>query len=335
MIIFNFIYLSTSIYGQIRLRKHSIVQSKGATLVEANKDLSESNEVRIEIQGEFRIIKSNGVPSHKVGKFPNPGNPNAILKQKHIYRVPLKPKYNNNIVPLEMAFDFGVAVNGVPFDPGAAEWFQGIRNSKWQYEALSGAITLGVDENHAHVQPTGAYHYHGLPTNLLKKLGVESGKESPLVGFAADGHPIYAIYGKEGKELKSSYVLKNGTRPIGGTYDGTFVADYTFQKSKGDLDECNGVVVNGKYSYFLTKDFPVIPRCFRGTPDESFRRDRHNISKNEKDLPMRVPIKALKACKGKSKTDRCSFTGRRGEHLNGACSDTPGGKVICRPEHRH
>ena len=40
-----------------------------------------------------------------------------------------------------------------------------------QYEALSGAVPLGIDANNAHVQPTGAYHYHGVPTGLLRDLG--------------------------------------------------------------------------------------------------------------------------------------------------------------------
>ncbi len=31
------------------------------------------------------------------------------------------------------------------------------RDSGWQYEALSGAIELGPDDNHARVQPDGAY----------------------------------------------------------------------------------------------------------------------------------------------------------------------------------
>ena len=30
---------------------------------------------------------------------------------------------------------------------------------------------LGTDCNNAHVQPTGAYHYHGLPEGLINRLG--------------------------------------------------------------------------------------------------------------------------------------------------------------------
>ena len=44
----------------------------------------------------------------------------------------------------------------------------------------------------------------------------------------------------------------------------------------GDLDQCNGTNVvtpdfpEGTYAYFLTKDWPIIPRCFAGSPDFSF-----------------------------------------------------------------
>jgi hypothetical protein len=40
------------------------------------------------------------------------------------------------------------------------------------------------------------------------------------------------------------------------------------------LDECNGRFTvtpefpNGTYAYFLTRDWPVIPRAFRGKPTD-------------------------------------------------------------------
>lgn len=182
-------------------------------------------------------------------------------------------------------------MNGVPFDPGAAEWYRAHRHGGWRYEALSGAVPLGIDHNHAHVQPTGAYHYHGLPTGLLEQLGVRAGEHSPIVGWAADGFPIYALYGyaaaedasSGAAELKSSYRLREERRPSGpsnpgGKPDGTFLSDYEFQSGLGDLDRCNGRhcvtpdYPEGTYAYFLTSDWPVIPRYFRGTPSEDFRR---------------------------------------------------------------
>ena len=47
--------------------------------------------------------------------------------------------------------------------------------------------------NHAHVQPNGQYHYHGIPELLVDFLGENQGMT--LVGWAADGFPVYAKYG--------------------------------------------------------------------------------------------------------------------------------------------
>ena len=146
-----------------------------------------SSEVTIYTQGEWRYVIANGIPNHVTGAFPNPNNPNAISPQSYRFQVAARPQVANQITANPLGA-FGVAVNGVVFDPGAAEFWRGDRT--WQYEALSGQINLGLDANNAHVQPTGAYHYHGLPIGLLANLG--DGRRMLLLGYAADGFPIYA-----------------------------------------------------------------------------------------------------------------------------------------------
>ena len=248
-------------------------------------------EVTITIEGDDRVIRSNGIPDHAVGRFPGRGNPNRITAQSHQYRVPANPTVAPRTTPIRG--EFGVAINGVPFDPGAAEFFRG--SPGWQYEPLSAAINLGIDASHAHVQPTGKYHYHGLPTGLLDNVKLSPDQHSPIVAWAADGFPVYAMHGyRDGSdansgiaELKSSYRLKPGNRPgetdpasgaPGGRHDGTFVADYQYVAGSGDLDQCNGRQCvtpdfpNGTYAYFLTTDWPVIPRRLRGTPSADFMR---------------------------------------------------------------
>ena len=271
-------------------RRHTKTQSEGIThLVPATSTPRIENRISITIEGGFRVIRSNGVPDHETGNFPNSGNPHRMAAQDYVYKIPAKPKQARSITPLGMR-NFGIAVNGIPFDPGAAEWYLGHRHGPWQYEALSGAVALGIDTNHGHVQLSGAYHYHGLPDELLAAVKLSPRKHSSLIGWAADGYPIYAIYGFAQAEdasskiraLQSSYRLKRGSRPAGprepgGHYDGTFVADYEYVTGLGDLDECNGRFgitpdfPQGTYAYFLTSGWPVIPRCFRGTPSRSFR----------------------------------------------------------------
>lgn len=244
------------------------------------------SEVVIRVRDGVRQITSNGIPNHDVGEFPNRRNPNTISPQAYAFNVPAAPKAAEKTTPLGMSA-FGVAVNGVVFDPGAAEWWQGDRNSVWQYEPLGGAIDLGVDASNAHVQPNGAYHYHGMPTALVQKL-TEGKPAMVLLGWASDGFPIYGPWGysdpKDAKsevhKLKSSYKIKNSPRAggPGGTPDGAFVADYEFKEGAGDLDDCNGRVgvtpefPQGTYHYYITDAFPFIPRLHRGTPDPNFQK---------------------------------------------------------------
>lgn len=246
------------------------------------------NDVQITEEGTLRRIRSNGIPDHTPGQFPNRHNPNVISAQSYNYTVPLKPQKNEQPTLYRMQ-PFGVALNGVVFDPFAAEWWRGDPSSGWQYEPQGGAIDLGLDEHNAHVQPNGAYHYHGIPTGLLTRL---SGGENRLtqLGWAADGFPIYGPWGPSdpmnlqsaAKKLKPGYVVKKGAREgkgsPGGNYDGSFVQDYEWVAGQGDLDANNGrfgvtpEFPQGIYYYVLTDSYPYIPRQFAGTPDKSFER---------------------------------------------------------------
>jgi hypothetical protein len=240
------------------------------------------NKVTITISGGERVITANGLPDHAPGQFPNRGNPNRLAAQNHDFRSPTNPRTNATPNDARGAW-FGVALNGVPFEPGTGEFWNGRR--EWNYEAKSGAIDLGLDAHNAHVQPTGAYHYHGLPTGLIQKLGGD-GKKMLLIGWAADGFPIYMSQAHGSatnvasplKKMQSSWQLKKGVRNggPGGNYDGRFTADYEYVPGSGDLDECNGrfgvtpEFPQGTYYYCITDEFPQLARSWRGTPDASF-----------------------------------------------------------------
>ncbi|MBT9314150.1 YHYH protein [Leptothoe spongobia TAU-MAC 1115] len=255
------------------------------------------NQVRFEERDGYRYIYANGIPDHTPGTFPNQGNPNTISAQNHLFRVTLTPQLSGNSTPIRPVF--GIALNGVPFEPGTAEYWNRDRSSGWNYDALSGNINLGLDQHNAHVQPTGSYHYHGLPIGLLQ------GTSMTLVGYAADGFPIYGQYGYRDAnsstsrliKLQSSYRLKTGQRPNGpgGPYDGTFVQDFEYIAGLGDLDECNGRFgvtpehPDGIYHYYITEMFPFIPRCVQGTPDESFQRQLAGGGNNGNRRPQGRP----------------------------------------------
>lgn len=245
------------------------------------------NEVSITTEGDFRIIQSNGWPDHVPGTFPRKGNPNKLASQRYTFKVPLKPKAE--AAPVSRGgWWWGVALNGVPFEPGTAETWNNDRSSGWNYEAGTGFLNLGLDEHNAHVQPNGAYHYHALPNGLVERLGGD-GTRMLLIGWAADGYPVYSGWAysdaKDAKsplrKMKPGYRLKKGARPQqaggpGGNYDGRFTQDFEYVKDGADLDDCNGRTgvtpefPGGTYYYCLTAEFPFVPRAWHGTPDPSF-----------------------------------------------------------------
>jgi hypothetical protein len=272
---------------------------------------ADTSQVTIEVRDGYRWITSNGMPDHATGQFPNSENPGRIQEQSFHFRVALTPRVSEKPVDLgpsgpppdrwgengrghgQPPILFGAALNGVVFDPGTAEWWNNDATSGWHVDALGPTTHLGVDEQHAHVQPpTGTYHYHGVPTALVARLaGDQEGKKMVLVGWAADGYPVYALWGYSDandptsaiKTLRPSYRLKSGARPRqengpSGSYDGTYVEDYEYVPGLGDLDEFNGRAgptpefPDGTYYYVLSARFPAVPRQLKGVPDESFRK---------------------------------------------------------------
>lgn len=255
-------------------------------------NVATNTQVRVWVQGDTRYIQANGLPDHATGTFPNANNPNAISAQSYAFEVPAAPTQTGGSAPNGPLDVFGIAINGVPFDPGAAEFWNNDFTSGWQIEPLSGALDLGVDASNAHVQPTGGYHYHGVPEGIV--TGEASTDHSPLVGFAADGFPIYARHAYADAAnpsggiaaLRSGYRVKSGSRPSGpgGAYDGSYVADYEWVDGLGDLDANNGrfgvtpEYPVGTYYYVLTDAFPYIPRSFAGTPDAGFARNTNRTN---------------------------------------------------------
>lgn len=214
-----------------------------------------------------------------------------VSEQSVSFNVPRNPKIAATSSELSLLSYGGVMLNGVVLDQVAngcympndasADQDGNIANGcglwvDWRLDPL-GKISLGTDSHNAHTQPGGLYHYHGNPFALYDNEAAS--KVSPVIGFAADGFPIYGPLfedPKTGKVLEavSGYTIKSGNRPTGdtspgGSYDGTYVQDYEFTNA-GNLDKCNGQTVNGEYGYYVTKTYPYVMGCYTGTPDYSF-----------------------------------------------------------------
>jgi len=238
------------------------------------------------INGTQRTISVNNIPNHKVGAFPNSGNPNTISAVSETFTVTTNPSKTNSSTSGQ-GFSTAVLFSGVVVEPFTAEFFEGTngKNTDWNITTLQSTRDLGLDCNNAHVQPNGRYHYHGKPSSYLATLNVD-GSQMVKVGYAADGFPIYYKYGYDTdgttiKTYKSGYILKteersgDGNSAPDGCPDGYYFNDYEFDSSQSALDECNGTTgktpdANSEYYYVITDDFPSVPLCFYGTPDQSF-----------------------------------------------------------------
>ncbi|CAA0079406.1 Uncharacterised protein [Halioglobus japonicus] len=238
-----------------------------------------------------RELTANGIPDHEVGTFPNPGNPNIITEQTVSASYPLDPV--ESAVATELGGPRGATgyvLNGIKIDAstagscddsGTACSLIGNMGS-WNIEALGQtAFDFGTDANNAHVQPDGAYHYHGMPEGFVEKRGGNSSTMT-LIAWAADGFPIYARYGysiaddasSELKLMRGSYQYVaevSASRPSTETYPlGTFAQDYEYVEGSGDLDECNGRTgvtpeyPDGIYHYYATDSYPFFQRCVKG-----------------------------------------------------------------------
>ena len=260
-----------------------------------------TNAVCFEVDGKVRTIYSNDLPNHSYGTWPsnNPVDPQEFTF--HMCAYPRKAQQNISVYDAgnfmggcSQYIEFGVGSNGVRLAPFGARWFVNPmtqqENRDWNVEALE---MFSMDFNNSHSNGDGAYHYHGIPYSyFVDSLNIDGSEHSPIVGYAADGFPIYYKYAYSDSsdanssivEFSSGHTLKSGNRPGNGidapdgAYDGFYVEDYEFIDQNWALDECNGRYgvtpdfPNGTYYYLMTDNWPYIPRCFYGTVlDNSFR----------------------------------------------------------------
>ena len=243
----------------------------------------------VSVSGDKCIFTSNAIPNHNF----NDGDStfvHNVSEQNVTYEVTANPQQASEKTELSLTTDNAVFLNGVKLDLLAAGCY-GVRNGKigcndmeqpWRFDPMSSLNDFNTDSHNAHTQPDGTYHYHGSPVALFDS---DNAIVSPVIGFAADGFPIFGSYFDDNgtvRKAKSSYQLRRGRRRAikginpGGRYDGRYRDDYEYVAGSGDLDECNGMTINGVYGYFVTESYPWVMGCFKGTPDSSFNKPKPN-----------------------------------------------------------
>jgi len=232
--------------------------------------------VTVDEEANTRTIESNALPNHETGEFPNAGNPSAISAQDTSWTFPIEPVY---VGTASFSRTPGVTISGIKYEPDTAERATCDTGEQYSIEAIQDVTDLGLDFNNAHVQPTGEYHYHGVSDLLVDAYSTD--QDLVHVAFAADGHLIYYsksnVYspsyriGDTPREGENCTYSGGPLTPIdpplvfGSVKDGSLKSDWEYDESYGELDECNGTMIDGEYAYLITDDYPYVPRCLMGS----------------------------------------------------------------------
>jgi hypothetical protein len=192
-------------------------------------------------------IKVNGLPDHKSPYYATTNslyqsysgvtfgglvfvkNPNSIIEQSGIFKIPINPKMATNHAATPLG-PIGIALNGVPF----FNQYAGPNNQE-----LKGEMA-GFDQFYGHPQNSGVYHYHVEPLHLTTVKSTKSG----LMGFLLDGFPVY------GPQEETGSAVTNANLDV---YHG---------HSHATVDYPNGI-----YHYHFTSEAPYLNgNGFYGTP---------------------------------------------------------------------
>jgi len=237
----------TTYSGQYaRVYTNSAMRAAGTTLTTwSNGSQTQSSPAYCGVQEIYSstnwvYLRSSGLAGYAMGPWQNGSFPNLPANQKLLYRIP-----RTNAVPATKAISgggaIGLFVDGVEmfnsWDAfawnGSSEVSAGNSTYYWNRDAY---VNEGAtfDAGNAHQQNTGTYHYHANPPALRYLLGDHvnydattktyseaanaTTKHSPILGWVADGFPIYGPYGYANatnassgvRRMISGYVLRNG-----------------------------------------------------------------------------------------------------------------------------
>ena len=135
-------------------------------------------------------------------------NSNNIFSQSLTYTYPYRGGFNeagDNTSNLLRTGTIAVSLVGIPIYGPTNEWYIEGRNATvWNYNAPFVKIN-GQDSYGGYPDNSGIYHYQdstfitanawGNVSGLSSNLWVESDGHSTLIGYAADGYPIYGPFG--------------------------------------------------------------------------------------------------------------------------------------------
>jgi len=289
-----------------------------ANIVDYQQGIHLNSSLSITAQENSCTFISNNIPNHDIGNNTTTGEDfeskvagNTLNYVIQVPRHPKKKRWPRYIRKIASNITLnGILLNGVDLDMDSAFCYHpdfntvnnvslGTREqcglfADWFAIPAANPSNVALDEFTGHAFD-GRYHYHGdnnalsnvEDNNILQAANTTSRSGSPVIGFAADGFPIYGHYFYDAKrgqvrKAQSSWQINTSEResPMGSKMPppaiethprGMFVEDWYFKQGSGDLDECNGMTdAYGNYGYYYTEEYPYGPLCTFGTPDDSF-----------------------------------------------------------------
>ena len=209
------------------------------------------------------VVNTNGLPHYTF----IPMTPNDLVVAEHTYTFPLEPQVADETTDIPFLGYVAVAINGVSiFGP----------NEGAIPDAYGDPMVNNImDPCHGHT--AFEYHHHALEQKCMIDSGlvaepwtnadVDTTQPSPVLGFAADGFPIYGPHGcldsdcREVVTFQSAWELK----------DGATGANYAWDPS--DNEGAAAAYSNAGAYHYVAKDDPTyLDKCNgRYGPDGRYR----------------------------------------------------------------
>ncbi len=213
-------------------------------------------------------LRSNGMPSYTFVAL----TPNALVEQSLEVVIPRFPAVADTPTDIPLLGYAGLNVAGL-------SWFGPNEGAIPAESAWGDPVYNGiVDGCFGHT--ANEYHHHALAEKCLTQDAVSSAtpwtaadpdasSPSPILGYAADGFPIYGPRGCLDEDCTDVVTFQSGwvatADPVQDAWD-----NHAYQGDPDDetvLDQCNGRIgPDGTYRYHATATFPYILGCFAGTP---------------------------------------------------------------------
>ena len=261
-------------------------RGQGAQVLPSYADIHE-----ISYSNDWVYIRSTGLASHIMGPwYLNVAKtnlfPNFPANRSVLYRVPLNPTVPVNKVGTGLG-TIGRYVNGVSmFDARDAFSYSNVNATDsspnngitgddiWNRDAyVNESVTF--DAGNAH-QAGSNYHYHANPPALRHQLGDSvdydaatnrytenfNSSHSPILGWAADGFPVYGPYGHSDandasssiRRMLSGYQKRDGSN---GTANLNVTGRTTLPTWAASFQNINANLSSGQYGPSVSSAYPI------------------------------------------------------------------------------